>query len=339
MRRSSAGPAISDPQPMVAARDFASSTRSKLSGGPAGVVLLALALFLVLVVPAILNPGLRGKASMVPTPAPPPIGTCVLLPPRGASAAIQVVDCAEPHDGEVTKTWRAGDRVTAKDWVEPSKRYFLRAGGSARFTFFQCFGWNSDYVGIETVALDGLLGTDEWLLAPPLYDGRLIYSSPRQRASDFGWSACVVTPATGSSYSGTIRNAGRSTSMDRPDEYLTCLARSDYGAVEMAYRTCADPHLLEPIALDADVENDLTPEVAQRDCERIVRTVTGSDDPTFGGRVRVSVESLRLRTLSQPSYARAFEQQSQDCVLIVADRGLLTGSVVGLAGRPLPYSD
>ena len=297
--------------------------------GPVGVIILAVALFAAAIVPPALDRFVEGTAVAAPLPEPPPIGSCVHLPPQQPP---EVVSCDEPHDGEITMTWKAGEFPKANEGAEP-RSYTVAAvnGGGTRFTYFECFGWNSSYVGES--AFSGDLTTPE-----TLFSGGMVYGTPDQRFSRLSWSACSITPsATGLEYSGSIRAAGARPTTARPDVYGACLARPDFGASELAYASCALPHRVEPIAMDSDLGTSIPPDQALAECRQLVQQVTGATDPTYGGQLLIEVQPVRTRTLSLEQYSPA-ELAAQDCVVELANGGSLVGSLVAHGDAPLPVA-
>ena len=296
--------------------------------GPVGVIILAVALFAAAIVPAALDRLVEGTAVAAPLPEPPPIGSCVHLPPQQPP---EVVSCDESHDGEITMTWKAGEFPRSNEGAEP-RSYTVAAvnGGGTRFTYFECFGWNSSYVGASTFVGD--------LVTPdPLYSGGMVYGSPDQRFSRLSWSACSITPsATGDEYSGSIRAMGTRPTVARPDVYTACLARPDFGQAELVYTSCALPHRVEPIAMDRDLDTSLPADQALAECRSLVQEVTGASDPTYGGRLLIEVQPVVSRL--SPSDYSSLAFAAQDCLVELTGDGDLVGSLVAHGDAPLPVT-
>ncbi len=307
------------------------------------LIVFALAVAVALSAPGLFGLGQQGRASAEPLPLPPPVGSCVVVTGAGYNAGVTMVSCQEPHSGEITKTWTAGEDPTASGAAEANEYSYRSGGGVSRFVYFQCYGWNTEYVGSERGSIGGL-----WASAPPSYSGEMIYAPPGQRAGKLFWSACLVRPLSSSShptYVGTIRGAGQDSSKPRPGEFGSCLTRSAFGATEFIYGSCADPHLIEPMAVDAGARLNVADPVQQADalaqCSALVAKRTGSVDPTYGGQLRIAVDALRLRTLTMAETAQVTPDDPADpaeCLVQLTGAGTLVGSIVGLGNNPLPIS-
>ena len=295
--------------------------------GPIGVIALAVALFTAAIVPAILDHDVRGVASAAPLPEPPPIGSCVDFPADGPPA---VVSCGEPHDGEITTTWKAGEFPTSNESAEP-RAYTLSntVGSGGRFTYFECHGWNSLYVGSTELSAG--------LTTPlPLFGGGMVYGSPDQRYGRLYWSACAIRPVDDAQYTGTIQGAGTRPTVARPDVYATCLGQPDVEATGLAYISCAQPHRVELIAIDPDVDSSLPADEALAGCHRLVQEMTAATDPTFGGQLAIEVQPVVSRLNPSEYSSQAFA--AQDCVVEPAGAGNLLGSLVAHGDAPLPLT-
>jgi hypothetical protein len=292
--------------------------------GPIGVIALAVALFTAAIVPAVLDHDVRGVASAAPLPEPPPIGSCVDFPADGPPA---VVSCDGLHDGEVTMSWAAGEFPTSNEGTEP-RSYTAVIGGASRFTYFECFGWNSSYVG-------GLAFSAYFSAPAMLFSGGMVYGSPGQRYDRLYWSACAITPPVATAeYSGSIRSAGAHPTTARPDVFTGCLGAPVSGATELAFTSCQLPHRVEPIAMDPDPDSPLPADHALAMCQELVREVTGASDPTYGGLLDIKVQPVLPRTMTQEEYASA-DLGAQDCVVELAGPGDMVGSVVAHGDAPL----
>ena len=88
--------------------------------------------------------------------------------------------------------------------------------------------------------------------------------------------------------------------------------------------------------MDLDITQEMSADVAMAACQRIVRSVTGATDPTYGGLLTINVQTLSLRTLDQAETAAAQDDHAQDCYVELTGAGALTGTIIGLGDRPLP---
>lgn len=335
MRRSSAATnagaaAMISPDPL----------RSRVAGsrGLAGIIALGMAMLLLLVVPAVLSSGVPGAASPQPLPAPPEVGSCVLIAWPSAAVAsrsepLQVVPCTQPHDGEVTMSWPSFVAPVASGTAGPNQQPFVVTSGASRLTYFQCEGWNADYLGTAAPLME------LWQPSRPVTASALLYDTADGHYDRMHWSACVITPAISADrYVGSIRAAGSHPAADRPDAYMYCLGRGTYGATELTYVNCAAAHRVEPIGLDTDSQTSLPAEQALTECRALVAGVTGAPDPTFGGQLTIKVQPVGLRAMTEADAYASDDRHAQDCVVELAGQGSLTGSVVGIGDAALPVT-
>lgn len=280
-----------------------------------GMVVLLLAVCAVIVGPQILRPGTAGQASAAPLPAPPAVGTCVNLQQRGHT----LVDCTEPHDGEVFTTW------TADDPQRPVGRHSLA-----------CTDELADHFGAEPTRLHG------WDLTIVNVSTRLIRAPRADRLGDRGWAACLIRPYDRSRYTGTVTGLTPD-AVQRPGVFGACSS----GPLHFQL-PCTNPHTIERLGTTAGLltkaaavelaENGLPPALDARlraGCHDVVRDVTGNTDPTYGSRLTVDVVRSSLVPAISPS--REAVAYSVDCV-VTSGEAALTDSVVGLGDAALPIA-
>lgn len=328
---------------------------SELPGGPRralGLVALSLAFAILLGAPALLSDGITGHPMAAPLPMPPAVGSCVTLPadPNFSGAGeqgFQVVACDQPHDAEVSMTWPAGTPPQSQvggtgqlpgEFILPFNAEFPvlsdMGSGTVSSPHFVCADWNLSFIGPPAP----LAGSSWWTVWPTFASG-MITAPAVDRAGVLGWSACIVEPATvPTRYAGTIRSAPTMPDQHRPEQYFSCLSRSQYGRTELIYSSCAQPHRVEPIALQSGLEPAAPADRALVGCLEVVQRLTGAADPSYGGRLAVKVENVGLRTLTleQMTELPAGATAAGACVVELVGSGSLVGSVIGLGDRPLP---
>ncbi len=302
-----------------------------------GSLLLIVAVLLVVTSSAVLDGGVRGSAAPVPLPAPPPVGSCLTLTATSATE----VPCTRPHDGEVLLTWPAGRLPDGVTDFSAVAAYPFGAGGQVKTA-------GCSVAQQEWVHPDDLPGAAFWNPTNPVVDSQLITAPPGDRTPREGWIACILVAPDRQPIAGSLRGVGADAAP--PSRLGSCLqtASNAWGAVTL---TCDRPHRVEILAsfrirsvFDESSRFTGMPDDATLDaaCRALAAAVTGSDDPTFGGRLRVRATSLfpaSIREINAMDPAgnpvRTYIPLPQCAVDLVGD-GLLTGTVVGLGDRPLP---
>ena len=287
-----------------------------MSGRRRGLALLVVALLGLLVLPSVLGRRVAGSAEAAPVPDQPSIGTClesisggpdqstVASPDSLITFPSAVVGaCTGQLAGEVVSVDPAGSaaaRVAVGD-------YMSDAGA--------CDEQARRFIGLPaTGTINGVTWT------PRVAAGsQRIGPDGRQRAAGQHWSACVVTGA-GSSYVGSLRSG-----FDDPavqDVLGLCWA----GRVSMnaALVSCSAPHRGQLLAAGT-VSAPGTVASVDASCAGYARLVTGR---TIG-----AADHLELATTGE-----GFGSMQVFCS-VTADTGrTLTGSLVGLGTRPLPWT-
>ncbi len=276
-----------------------------------GALTLLLATTAVLVAPALQHPGLSGRASAAALPGPPAVGSCLLV--RDAVAG--PVDCAEPHDLEVT----AG---VDSDATTPSPE--------------QCTQRAVDYVAPIRV--------DDWLV-PLAMDVAVIPAPPGERAGDRGWQACTMRPTTHDRFAGTVR--GMTLADYRSDVFGSCFDQHPGPKIR-----CDSPHDAELLGTADVVVTDAAPagnrvrqlpgasalsapliaDLTGR-CTSLAARLTGVADPTYAGLLGIRMFVRGVDPTAQPDTLRV----AVSCVAVAPPGQPLSGSVVGLGTRPLPF--
>jgi hypothetical protein len=297
----------------------------------AGAVLLAAALIALLIVPGLLNPGIGGQASPLAAPEPPAVGTCLLVAPRSQAQ----VDCGERHNFEIIQTWVAG---TGPAQNKPAGVFDIPFGGRRLFNFGvdECAPFIESYLGAAPTAATGL-----WAQVPPQVTAQLVLAPAAESLGALRWSACALSSTRQQVYIGTLHDAMTSTPATLPSQFQTCVLLSFSSQTS----SCDGRHRIEllgqfqPTAEMIAAGTALTgytAEQIQASCMAFAAAVIGAPDPTYGGLLRVTAGPVfgpdELTTddgISRLEYP--------DCYVEVAGRaGVLSSTVVGLAGGQLP---
>ncbi len=300
-----------------------------------GLCLLLVAGLAALTIRAVMAPGLAGSATAAPMPLPPAVGSCVVLD----GASVSVVQCAEPHSGEVVMSWSAG--------VDPADAVAPEADSRVTFSVVRslpsgsdrgCAGWTQQYTGWTRYLAEHR--NDLWFPPEPLAVGRMLAAPAGAGLPDRHWVACVALTAD-PLYIGTIRGVAQDYEADRPDAVAVCVTTQH---AKVAFPQCAQAHTTELLAsvaltqqmmMSHTVAVDHTSVQVHQLCLKMATQLTGNRDPTYGGQLEVVTESVWQQT-PQASVAGVPSWVIPDCLIRVVGSGELVGSVIGLGDSPLP---
>ncbi len=301
-----------------------------------GLLVLIAAAVLVMGASAALDRGVRGTATPRALPAPPPVGSCLIL----TTDVVDVVDCGSPHHAEVLQTWPAGATPEGvPDFRSVAAHPF---GGGGQVSTAGCSVAQSEWV--HPAALPG---SAFWNPTSPVVDSQLLAAPQGERTPTRGWSACILVAPDREVISGSLRGTGAAAP---PSRLGSCVqaATNAWGPVTL---TCDQPHRIEVLAsfrirsvFDEAQRFTGMPDDGSLDdaCTELAAAVTGATDPTFGGRVQVRAVSLfpasirEIDAVDPAGNAVHTYIPLPQCVVELVGEGELTGSVVGLDGAPLP---
>jgi hypothetical protein len=160
-------------------------------------------------------------------------------------------------------------------------------------------------------------------------DAHRLVPGPQERNAGRTWSACVAVPVWNTGFTGSLVDAY--TTGVLPDVFGLCWDGTDLDASSTA-RRCDEPHSAELIATAWLPDRSLVTRVElQRNCEQVTAATLRRPDPTAGGRLSVVLDPYTSDGALTPS-----DPQSVGCFVTVREPDRLTGTVVGLANRPLP---
>ncbi len=295
----------------------------------AGIVVLILALAVVVVVPSLEGRRVAGNATATTFPDPPAVGDCLRSRPTpagssGALVSVRVTDldlgsCAGSVGGEVVAFWP----TVAIAAAAPSARF----GGP-------CYLQAAEYAGLRSTArTTDVPGAPSGLHVrwKPTISFNAVEVVPGEEEERAGrqWSACLVVPLSGLDYRGTLRG---SVARGLPPEFGLCFAATDLGTMPELQR-CGHPHRAELVATGwvPDRSAVTVPELNQS-CVGVAGRLMGSDDPTRGGQLTVVTDRMTAQTDGRSDGALAI-----GCFVTAAAGQLLSGSVIGLGERAVPF--
>lgn len=297
-------------------------------------MLLLGAFALMVGVPRAFDAGVPGAGFALPPPSPPPVGSCLDL----RTGDVTQVPCGGPHNAEVTAIWPAGETSPC---VAEADRCPTVSGLVLLDDSMVCGGISAIY--LEKQAPDRVA---VWTPYQPTYATPLVRSPADGGLPDRRWTACLVTASSRTPFDGSLTGALRSD--DWPAAFRSCAI--DTVPIEgelVVYASasqiigCDLPHRVELLG-SATVEfgaglrfSDLDDDELQASCLRFAAERVGVSDPTFGGRLRAvsrGVTGVVTRMNEQDAPLVAVP----DCYLEVVGNGLLTSTLIGLDGAPLP---
>lgn len=272
-------------------------------------------------------PNLNGRESTgspvaMVLPAPPVLGSCAVAfipepaadrvaPGVARAPAVRFGRCSEEMLGEVVSVdpkglaavptypdqLDRGCRGAADAYLGPAFAYAIRtestAGGLA--VWHIAVGWSAVHV----------------------------WPTALERAAGRTWSACLIVAANGRPYRGTVAEQRLAGSI--PDEFGVCTERT--WELSVGTTSCADPHPMQLMGETDIMGAGLTDEHLHDACVDVAKSVTGAEDPTAGGELRVVLG------------ARSTPDAQARCYLVATGERMLDGSLIGLGDGPVPWAE
>jgi hypothetical protein len=223
-----------------------------------------------------------------------------------------LVDCAEPHQGElITVDYAAGLPMAATDQDIRDADSGCQQDMQTRLT----------RQGLRPIAeyfVDGFL---EWAPAVTVI-GRAVGPTAGQRRAGAVWAGCAMVTLDGSVLSGS-GIPGECLSGGTPAELTILDAEGSEAVAASGLRvSCSTAHHDQIVAWLIGRGGDPNPTEVRSSCEGAVRQFSGLTDVTAGGRIRVD----------------ALGGDYPVCLATVAGPGIFTGSLIGLGGAPIPWA-
>lgn len=291
--------------------------------------MLFLALVVALVLPGAVGKRVAGTATSEAIAPPPSVGDCVteitgkaVASPNGQSAAVTIFpvatvvpSCRGAVIGEIISvqptTTSTVSTLTEYDQAHPSCRSqvekYLGTSASATISGVQ---W--------TKSID----VDAITVGPDVHD----------RTAGRTWTACVMA-AVAQTY---VANASLKSSWitdTLPDAFGLCWAQ---GVVQHGVPTnCTVAHstqqigsgfVVPPTDSGTSIVSAAAPDTVAASCRTLAASVMKTSDPTRGGQLAVAV-------IAQPAGAPYVQ-----CVVSVVGAAKLTGSLIGIGSKALPFS-
>lgn len=297
----------------------------------AGVVVLVLALVAVMAVPSIAGRRTAGSAVAIALPDPPQVGDCLLAPITQTSARGgwpreipyspgEFGNCSGPIAGEIVAVW--------KSQAEADEGSRSRLGGP-------CYRQAADYAGLvrsgrSTVVPGGPADAQvAWTPAIGFVPYRIVPDQVEQNAGR-SWTACLAVPTAQSRYDGTLRDAYTTGSMD--DAFGLCWSGHDLDGSAITV-PCDQPHPTELLATGWIMDRStMSWPGLNASCLALAASIMHTVDATRAGALSVVVDPFRMDGAQRPD-----APLSVNCFVTSAGPQQLTGTMIGLGARPIPF--
>jgi hypothetical protein len=299
-----------------------------------GGLLFAVVLSLSIVVPNLGGRRIEGTGTPIQFPADPQVGDCLLEPlnetifiqptSSGSSLAPTFAPCGDREaGGQVVAVVRGSGDVRAR----------LRQAAASGVDCYQSSLRNSGLVlagGRYVLADHSATDPVDWNLTINARTAWVV-PGPLLRTVGQTWVACVAAPLSGATFRGQL--AGAFSGGTLPDEFSFCWAQNTPSAIGAV--PCSSRHLAELVSLGTiPGGTGVALAVITSSCQELAAQVVGRSDPTAAGdlAVRTSVSSDVSTSSTLPQTERVV------CYIEPLTRPL-SGTLVGLGDRPIPYSN
>lgn len=279
----------------------------------AGAVLLLTALLAAMIVPRWIGPGLPGRAEPGPPPPPPAVGDCLLqrAPTVEYTAGQLQRPGYAPCDGP-----RAGEVVALGPIDGPL-----------------CTEKVNIYLGLG--ADGGYLGGGPVWSPPKGFGAVLMGPSTDQRLDGQDWSACAVVgvaPGLVPTYDGPVQRFYREASRVPAGG----CAGTTFPLEE--FLPCVDPHRVEWFGVTEQGAAGADLERIRKECLTVLRNQVGTEDPTRGGLLTVTVPTYVLDEHGRVELWWSSDRAAgASCGLQPTDRNAeLVGTLRGLGDAAVP---
>lgn len=299
---------------------------------PVGVALVVVALAAVMVVPTLSGIRSSGRAVPIALPAPPAVANCVAelgagvvdpddAPPSVSMDLVLLGSCRGAIAGEVVAFW-------------PDQRALADAPRSRRAG--PCYLPLAQYAALNMNA--GTSGPVEpWVVEPVswrptlAYQAFLITPTDLERRAGRDWSACVIAPAGGGDYRGSL--AGSFADGALPVGFGSCWTPDTTGLLS-GPAECARPHAAQLLATGWNGTHEFTSAAdVVTSCGRVAGRLMDTGDPTRGGQLTFVADRMsRIATgwNGNPS--------TLGCFVTAANQRQLVGLVTGIGEGPIPFA-
>jgi len=296
-----------------------------------GGLLFAVVLTLAIVVPNLGGRRIEGTGTPIHFPADPQVGDClleslndvILIQPTssGSSLVPTFAPCGDRNaGGQVVAVVRATGDVPAR----------IRRAATSGVDCYQSSLQDSGLVlvgGRYVLADHSPADPVNWNLTINARTAWVV-PGPLLRAAGQDWVACVAAPLSGATFRGQL--AGAFSGGTLPDEFGFCWEQSIPSAIGVV--PCGSSQFAELVSLGTIPGGAGVPLAdIKSSCQQLAAQVIGRSDPTASG-------DLAVGTSVSPDVATSSQTQRVVCYIEPLTRPL-SGTLVGLRDRPIPYSN
>ncbi|HOZ59267.1 MAG TPA: hypothetical protein PKY70_13880 [Nakamurella multipartita] len=296
-----------------------------------GVAVVVAAFTAVMVIPVLSGLRLPGTAEPVALPAPPAVGDCVAALAAGATTAgqeqpvpmeqVQLGSCRGAIAGEVVAFW-------------PDEQALAQAPRSRRAG--PCYPPLAQYASL-TLDATSHGAAEPWLVEPVswrptlAFQAYLITPTDLERRAGRTWAACVVGPAGGQSYRGSLAGAFGIGAL--PTGFGSCWTTEATGLLA-GPGECARPHTAQLLATGwTGPDGSAAGADIASSCRRVAARVMQTADPARGGQLTFVAD--RLGRIA-PGWGA--NPSTLGCFVTAAPGQALVGLVTGVGDGPLPFA-
>lgn len=314
-----------------------------------GVAVVAAAVLLAVIVPDLGGRSIPGRAQAIPIRPVPSVGECVLTPiaalrgPTGnsffvADDDVRVGACQGSRYGEVSAVL---DGRGAYVGGNTEGRYLSGNYGGAEYV---CDYQTQDYQGVPASLRGGAAYANLWSATLSTLT-LTMQPDDEQRAAGQNWTACIAVQVDDADNLTTFAESSRDlyrTGTPRPDSG-SCLDVADAATARPV--RCDRPHGAENFGLAVTAvgevgtgdEGDL-----QRSCTELVALLTRAPDVgTEGGLEVFTATTYRDdngTVIARPDSDSAGVLAYSSCQVVTPPGRTLSGTLVGLGDRPVPWT-
>ena len=303
-----------------------------------GLSVLAVALLLVAVAPAVFRAPIAGSAAIGPIPGPPVVGDCLRQPIGPAEQApdgdltfppVRTGPCTGHRFGEVVAV--VASPKVAPPIVSPID------GSVADPNTTACDDDVARYLGMSSAAAAPQRTGVFWAVLPAAVHSLRIKPSALQQLFGQRWVACVeyLDPEDDEqNRPGDYLRTARGTfdSGSPPAAFSTCLSTLDATSVDIG--DCYQAHPAELFAL-AFGSAAISRSKLMTTCTALVSRYTAMSDPTAGGRLAVEVVAGDTGK-PVPDGVVDISSNGADCIVRPTADRVLTGPLMSLGAGPVP---
>lgn len=320
-----------------------------------GVVVVLLTLIVAVVVPNVDGRAVAGQGQAVPVDSPPQVGDCLLDQVPGHEVAYDrngqpryvtglIAPCTGNRFGEVAGILPDGLTNELTSPLSPGPDASGPQKSLVDSNMDQCSISFARYLSLPLDATTMQLPLQFTYWTPMVTAGFSFYTpTARQQAAGQSWVACVAHPSVFDSgvqpsYNRSVRDDGPvpgpfaacATTYSQPDGWIPA--------------PCDGPHRVEILGLTVSIGPDYLDSATQQDldttCQSLAAQRTGISDLPGVMNLQVSAPASHTTDstgIAQEGLGNTDSHRNAACIITATGSTELTGSLVGLDDRPIPW--